>query len=612
MCGIFFGLFSAAVSPSSLPIWPALLQANALRGPDAHGSASIDLGPAFAAELHGWTLHLRGPVPVPQPKTDLIGNQLCFNGEIFGGLQVPRDLNDTDVLASALEASERGVLEVLSSLRGPWAVVYWQPTERKLWFGRDFLGRRSLLWRKPRTAEEPFLLASVSPFGPVDGATGVGGDWEEVPADGIYCLHVPQNSVINQHTCVADLCSAITRHPWTCDPQGPAPRAPFGSINTANSTGADLADVDQASLSLLPDSRSILGMERALTDLETALADAVRLRIETIPPTQTCNAARLAVLFSGGLDCICLAALADRFLPPGEPCDLLNVAFENPRRRQAKGNEQVKAKKPKKGRPREEASLDMESKEESEAPPQAYSAMPEPSSSPYDVPDRMTGRLGAAELTSRYPHRPWRFVEIDVPYEDALAARSRVMDLMHPLNTEMDLSIAIAFWFASRGQGTVQSEAGVASPYLSTAKVLFSGLGADEQLGGYSRHRVAFTKALWSGLVAELQTDINRLPHRNLGRDDRVISDHGKEVRFPYLCEQVVKVIGAMPVWLKADMRLGRGCGDKLVLRLLCAERLGLTRAGGEPKRAVQFGAASAKMQVGSTGVKGHHVLRRD
>ena len=103
-------------------------------------------------------------------------------------------------------------------------------------------------------------------------------------------------------------------------------------------------------------------------------------------------------------------------------------------------------------------------------------------------------------------------------------------------------SIAMAFWFAARGQGCVD---GVA--YTSNARVLFSGLGADEQvrgcdllffilyyslffslfpqLGGYSRHKTAFEKGGWDSLYNELDLDIKRLPERNLGRDDRILSD---------------------------------------------------------------------------------------
>ena len=51
----------------------------------------------------------------------------------------------------------------------------------------------------------------------------------------------------------------------------------------------------------------------------------------------------------------------------------------------------------------------------------------------------------------------------------------------------LDDSIGCAMWFASRGIGVVKDEEGSLSLYESTARVVLSGLGADEQLGGYSR-----------------------------------------------------------------------------------------------------------------------------
>lgn len=41
-------------------------------------------------------------------------------------------------------------------------------------------------------------------------------------------------------------------------------------------------------------------------------------------------------------------------------------------------------------------------------------------------------------------------------------------------------------------------------PYHSQARVLLSGLGADEQLGGYSRHREAFRHGSWERLIQEV------------------------------------------------------------------------------------------------------------
>ncbi len=77
--------------------------------------------------------------------------------------------------------------------------------------------------------------------------------------------------------------------------------------------------------------------------------------------------ARVAIMFSGGLDCICLAALADKYIPKEEAIDLLNVGFENPRIQQVK--------KDKKKR------ISHFTKK-----------------SVYDVPDRLTGRQGVEEL----------------------------------------------------------------------------------------------------------------------------------------------------------------------------------------------------------------------
>lgn len=95
------------------------------------------------------------------------------------------------------------------------------------------------------------------------------------------------------------------------------------------------------------------------------------------------------MLFSGGLDCICLAALADQHLPLTESIDLLNVAFENPRIEKAK-TQKVKTKKNKKNK-----NVD----EEVEKP-----LVVEPVRSIYDTPDRLTGRAGVEELryVSRY------------------------------------------------------------------------------------------------------------------------------------------------------------------------------------------------------------------
>ena len=113
------------------------------------------------------------------------------------------------------------------------------------------------------------------------------------------------------------------------------------------------------------------------------LASALSIRTRTIPLTQahlkgctTTNDTRLAILFSGGLDCSVMAWLIHTLLPPNEAIDLINVAFENPRT--------IAAQKTR--------------------PEDVYSVCP----------DRITGRAGWVELCrlSAIQGREWRFTEV--------------------------------------------------------------------------------------------------------------------------------------------------------------------------------------------------------
>ena len=103
--------------------------------------------------------------------------------------------------------------------------------------------------------------------------------------------------------------------------------------------------------------------------------------------------------------------------------------------------------------------------------------------------------------------------------------------------------------------------------------------------------------------------DLSRIPVRNLGRDDRVISFHGKEIRHPFLSLPFVKYVAELPVHYKLDPRLEPGVGDKMILRL-AAKQLGLVGASARKKRAMQFGSRSARMQGGEAERKGGLPLR--
>ena len=231
-------------------------------------------------------------------------------------------------------------------------------------------------------------------------------------------------------------------------------------------------------------------------------------------------------------------------------------------------------------------------------------------------PDRITGISSHGELMKVCPGRNWRFVCIDVPYTETVVHRPQIISLIQPHNTEMDLSIACALYFAARAMGTTYNCGGqVYRSYTTPARVLLSGLGADEIFGGYQRHATAFIRGGYSTLIDELELDFNRIGKRNLGRDDRVISHWGKEVRYPYLDESLVKWALSLPVWEKCGFGTRDGLEDgslprlepgKRLLRLLAWSK-GLHGIASEKKRAIQFGARTAKMESGK--VKGTQPL---
>eukprot|EP00158_Paraphelidium_tribonemae_P005655 Partr_v1_DN27445_c4_g1_i2_m71986 putative asparagine synthetase len=288
-----------------------------------------------------------------------------------------------------------------------------------------------------------------------------------------------------------------------------------------------------------------------------ALSNSIDMRVSYVPGN--CDTS-IGILFSGGLDCSVIAALADRYVPKSHHIDLLNVAFENPR------------------------SLINSSKNDDI----------------YNVPDRLVGLKALEELKMLSPGRQWNFVHINVPFEEYERCKSLVLDLMYPCSSVMDLSIAIAFWFASRGIGSIVNGDGDLVPYESKAKVLLSGLGADELMGGYSRHQQAYLKDGYVALLESLRFDLERIPTRNLGRDDRIVTSHGKEVRFPFLDRKVIETVTKLPVQWKCDQRptIPRGIGEKLWLRMYAKYILRLETISTEKKRAIQFGARTAKMQV--------------
>jgi hypothetical protein len=147
--------------------------------------------------------------------------------------------------------------------------------------------------------------------------------------------------------------------------------------------------------------------------------------------------ARVAVLYSGGLDCQVLAALAHLQLTKEEakeaedaaaaaaaaaaPIDLINVCFDY------RGGHQS--------------------------------------------PDRLAALAGWLELRRLFPLRHWRLLLVDIDdYEKEVKGEEGVVKrLILPCHTPMDFNIACAFWHAARGVGRVMVEEEEAREVLKEA-----------------------------------------------------------------------------------------------------------------------------------------------
>ncbi|KAM7252232.1 hypothetical protein ACFE04_024115 [Oxalis oulophora] len=531
------------------------------RGPDSLGQKKLFLNDSTNVELNfiGATLQLRGNLnPVIQPITDSFGNLFVYNGEIFGGgISVHSDSNDTEVLMQTLAnccscnshhhtqicnndngKTQKSVVDVLSIIKGPWALIYWQSSSKTLWFGRDAFGRRSLLVHWPTLEDSRFLLSSVSPLSSTGQSTDLEAEnkassrsfWEELSC-GIYslCFHASPS--------IESPLGEVKKHEWN------------------NSELEGLIRWERCLIEPKPEQLQTPNSVRAHTVL-SALKESVMRRTSRYRIFQTVrNDNRhkefvpVAVLFSGGLDSMILAALLDECLDPSYEIDLLNVSFDG----------------------------------------QA-------------APDRITARSGLDELIKIAPLRRWNLVEIDADLSTLSSETKHVISLINPSNTYMDLNIGIALWLAADGKGWLYKGMDYGNnynndlrvKYKSEARVLLVGSGADEQCAGYGRHRTKYRNGGWVGLYEEMKLDMQRIWKRNLGRDDRCIADTGKEARFPFLDEDVIKTLLDIPLWEITDLNQQSGIGDKKILREV-AHLLGLHKAAVLPKRAIQFGSRIAK-----------------
>jgi asparagine synthetase B (glutamine-hydrolysing) len=209
MCGIHVVLSSSSPHAPSHELTARLRN----RGPDHLGSIVAHVGPgAQTLTCTSTVLTLRGDRVTAQPFYDSqTGSVLCWNGEAWriAGREV--EGNDGEAIFGLLaEASASGaapdargaILDALRSIEGPFAFVYFDKPSQTLFFGRDRLGRRSLVFYQDE-ASGIFILSSVSES--CDPA------WKEVELDGIYYLPLGATSGTS---------FAFSRNDWQADSQG--------------------------------------------------------------------------------------------------------------------------------------------------------------------------------------------------------------------------------------------------------------------------------------------------------------------------------------------------------------------------------------------------------
>ena len=260
---------------------------------------------------------------------------LMWNGEVYSGIDIADDGNDGFAVLLSLaeeyarvrnlfpddeflpEFSQRTCV-IMSCLIGPFAFVLYDKETQCLWFGRDVVGRRSLLTRTVVLEGcAAFCAASVAPPQPADAGSEArafdgsfdadtlncsdesdsaqclhaaalsqfDSGWLEVSPTGIWQLRVEQllkcSSIPQAHLC-----------PWIIPLK---PMLPFANDNSDMCCDAVLC----------------------------CLENSVKAR--ALVHSGTCG---IGILFSGGLDCMIIAALAARCVADHTVIDLFNVAFD--------------------------------------------------------------------------------------------------------------------------------------------------------------------------------------------------------------------------------------------------------------------------------------------
>ena len=188
MCGIFLSC------GDTLPLNPSdeVLRCLYHRGPDQSRIVSLRDGSQFLTFV-STVLSLRGDSLIEQPLQDESSRSiLCWNGEAWKINDQPVKGNDAQAVFSLLlkvillskpvlpsEENQELVKSIFDNISGPYAFIFYDAIHHRIYYGRDLLGRRSLMRNK--RPDSSFMISSVCSGTELE-------SWIEVEAGAVYTI----------------------------------------------------------------------------------------------------------------------------------------------------------------------------------------------------------------------------------------------------------------------------------------------------------------------------------------------------------------------------------------------------------------------------------------
>jgi asparagine synthetase B (glutamine-hydrolysing) len=542
------------------------------RGPDFN-DRFIAISSDFRLDMFGSVLRIQGDEVCNQPLiSETTGSSLVWNGE-FLNHPVSKE-SDTSLILNMLDVAD-DVVSVLNEVQGPFAFVYFDKAKDNLWFGKDKQGRRSLLYAADAEGTE-IVISSACLLGGV-----------EVPAgDGIFKISLKSGE--------------MSFHEW----EKPIPYLAETFLSLSNPCNP------------------------SIQSLRNRLRESIERHIST-----TSVRSPLGILYSGGLDSALIAGLVSEVLV-NRPynvshIDLINVAAagtSSPDRSTGLiGYSELLSKFP--GSLFRFICVDMDQGEVKQFESHIMDlAFPKNTHMDFNISCALWfgGRAKGRILSADYVNDPkWKLLAKQIIESESLANAeenrrpkfdtsgvSMVCSSCGCRKTKPGCAISACRicclkqkegcpahtpYVDPRSKEPKITVEDFLTPYLgeqvtSDCRVLFVGHGADELFGGYGRHETRSKQLGLVGLREEMLLDLTRLWTRNLGRDDRVLGDSGRDTRHAFLDESIVEWVGE---W-SAEVMLGKNGENKPLLRQL-ARDLGLEHASKFRKRAIQFGTRIAQ-----------------